>query len=225
MAELYRALAGDLMKSERPKGLSADEKEQYDALLEEQAFPLEEQAISIHELNTVRTVDGIYDEPVRQSFAALAELKPARYGKSELSDRDFPGAGNEQALRGVTAQTPGNADAWNELGIVLRQAGKFAEARAAYDRALAINADHAGAHRNLAVLLDLYLHQPAAALPEFLRYRQLSGQEKPVSGWIAELRVRTGIKEEAPPAPVPVAVAPAPASTITVAAPADKEGK
>ena len=46
MAELYRTLARDLMASERPKKLSAEEREQYDALLEEQAFPFEEQAIA-----------------------------------------------------------------------------------------------------------------------------------------------------------------------------------
>ena len=212
MAELYRGLAKDVMNSERPKKLSADEREQYDALLEEQAFPLEEQAIKIHELNTVRTVDGVWDDAVRQSFEALAGLKPARYGKTEQSDKDFPGAGSESALRGVLKQVPDNADALNELGIVLRQAGKFADARAAYEQAIAANGNHAAAHRNLGVLLDLYLNQPAAALPEFVRYKQLSGQDKPVSGWIAELRARTGIKEEAPPAPVP-APATEPAST------------
>jgi cellulose synthase operon protein C len=240
MAELYRTLASDLMKSERPKKLSADEREQYDALLEEQAFPLEEQAITIHELNSVRTVDGIYDEPVRQSLAALAQLKPARFGKTEQSDKEFPGAGSEAALRGVIEQAPDNADAWNELGIVLRQGGKFGDARAAYAKALAANPRHAGAHRNLGVLLDIYFNEPAAALPEFISYKQLSGEEKPVSGWIAELRARTGIKEEAPPAPAtstdapatssdapatavaPPAAAPAPVATPV---PLGKEGK
>ncbi|HWW20339.1 MAG TPA: tetratricopeptide repeat protein [Steroidobacteraceae bacterium] len=84
-AELYHTLAQDLMKSERPKKMSPEELEQYNSLLEEQAFPFEEQSISIHELNTKRALDGVYDESVRKSFAALAELKPARYGKTELS--------------------------------------------------------------------------------------------------------------------------------------------
>jgi tetratricopeptide (TPR) repeat protein len=84
-AELYRTLAQDLMKSERPKKMSSDELEQYDSLLEEQAFPFEEQSISIHELNTKRAQDGVYDESVRKSYGALAELKPARFGKTELS--------------------------------------------------------------------------------------------------------------------------------------------
>jgi tetratricopeptide (TPR) repeat protein len=44
-AELYRQLGKDLMSSERPKNLNKDELEQYDVLLEEQAFPFEEKAI------------------------------------------------------------------------------------------------------------------------------------------------------------------------------------
>jgi tetratricopeptide (TPR) repeat protein len=84
MAELYRTLASDLLKSEKPKGLGAEELEQYDLLLEEQAFPFEEQAISLHEINAARSREGLYDDWVRRSYAALAELKPARYGKTEM---------------------------------------------------------------------------------------------------------------------------------------------
>ncbi len=85
-AELYRQLGKDLMASERPKNLSKDELEQYDVLLEEQAFPFEEKAIKLHEVNAARTHDGIYDEWVRKSFAALAQLNPGRYGKVEISE-------------------------------------------------------------------------------------------------------------------------------------------
>jgi TolA-binding protein len=84
MAELYRVLARDLMESERPKSLGAEELEQYDILLEEQAFPFEEKAIEIHEANISRARDGVYDEWVQKSFDALAKLKPARYAKAEI---------------------------------------------------------------------------------------------------------------------------------------------
>ena len=84
-AELYRTLGKDVMASERPKTLKGDALEQYNTLLEEQVYPFEEQAIKIHELNTARAKEGVYDESVRKSFQALAELKPGRYGKTELS--------------------------------------------------------------------------------------------------------------------------------------------
>jgi cellulose synthase operon protein C len=84
MAELYRTLASDLLHSERPPNLKGDELEEYNSLLEEQVFPFEEQAIKAHEINTARTQNGICDEWVRKSFQALAQLKPARYGKTEV---------------------------------------------------------------------------------------------------------------------------------------------
>ncbi|MDP9014857.1 MAG: tetratricopeptide repeat protein [Pseudomonadota bacterium] len=85
-AELYRQLGKDLMSSERPKNLSKDELEQYNVLLEEQAFPFEERSIKLHEVNAARTKDGTYDEWVQRSFAALAQLNPGRYGKVELGE-------------------------------------------------------------------------------------------------------------------------------------------
>jgi tetratricopeptide (TPR) repeat protein len=90
MGELYRQLGADLMASERPKGLDADAKEQYDVLLEEQAFPFEEKAIELHETNARRTGDGVYDEWVQRSFDVLAKLKPARYAKAEKSEEYVP---------------------------------------------------------------------------------------------------------------------------------------
>ena len=55
------------------------EREQYALLLEEQATPIEELAISIHEINVRRSWTGGYDEWVAKSFDALRILFPARY--------------------------------------------------------------------------------------------------------------------------------------------------
>jgi TolA-binding protein len=85
-AELYNDFGKALMSSQRPKKLSKDELEQYNVLLEEQAFPFEEKAIELHEVNARRSASGIYDKWVKDSYAALARLRPARYGKSELGE-------------------------------------------------------------------------------------------------------------------------------------------
>jgi len=85
-AEIYREFGQSLMSSERPKGLSPDELEQYNVLLEEQAFPFEEKAVAAHELNARHCADGIYDQWVRSSYRALAQLRPLRYGKQESSE-------------------------------------------------------------------------------------------------------------------------------------------
>jgi tetratricopeptide (TPR) repeat protein len=86
-AELYRQLGKDLMSSERPSNLKKDELEQYNVLLEEQAFPFEEKAIKLHEVNIARAKDGDYDEWVQKSYAALAQLNPGRYGKVEIGEQ------------------------------------------------------------------------------------------------------------------------------------------
>ncbi|MEM1436891.1 MAG: tetratricopeptide repeat protein, partial [Pseudomonadota bacterium] len=83
IADLYAQLATSIMRSERPKGLSELEQEQYDLLLEEQAYPFEEQAIELHEINMQRSWEGVYDEWVQKSFAALRALMPGRFDKQE----------------------------------------------------------------------------------------------------------------------------------------------
>ncbi|MEM0911642.1 MAG: hypothetical protein AAGJ37_11740, partial [Pseudomonadota bacterium] len=85
LADLYAGLVNDLMDSERPSGLSMLELEQYDMLLEEQAYPFEETAIQIHEQNISRVQKGLYDDYVKQSFSALSRFMPARYNKPEIN--------------------------------------------------------------------------------------------------------------------------------------------
>ena len=84
MAGLYQTLAHDVLASERPRNLKGQELDEYNSLLEDQVFPFEEQAIKVYAVNAARTRQGIYDEWVRKSFMALAQLDPARYGKTEL---------------------------------------------------------------------------------------------------------------------------------------------
>jgi len=112
---------------------------------------------------------------------------------------------SEKLLRRAVQIDPGSAVAWSELGVTLRQEGRFVDARAAYEKALECDPAYAPAHRNLGVLLDIYLAEPVAALPEFERYQQLSGEDKPVSTWIAELRTRTGVKAAPAPEGAPAA--------------------
>src|SRR3984957_10093712 len=107
-AELYRQLAKDLLSSERPKNLSKDELEQYNVLLEEQAFPFEEKAIKLHEVNVGRAKDGADDEWIQKSFGALAQLNPGRYGKVEIGEQQVESIGTAAA---VPVRAPGSASA------------------------------------------------------------------------------------------------------------------
>jgi TolA-binding protein len=83
-AALYQDFGKAMLASERPKALKKKiEIEQYNLLLEEQAFPFEEKAIALHEVNARRTQQGVYDEWVQKSFVALRQLKPGRYARAE----------------------------------------------------------------------------------------------------------------------------------------------
>jgi tetratricopeptide (TPR) repeat protein len=93
IAELYRELGSALVRAPRPRGLDALEREQYELLIEEQAYPFEESAIEAFEANLSRLEQGIWNEWVQRSAAALTEMVPARYGKHERRDLryDIPG--------------------------------------------------------------------------------------------------------------------------------------
>ena len=103
----------------------------------------------------------------------------------------------EDTLKSAVSREGGNAVAWTELGATQRMRGEFAKAAASYEQAIAADPRYAPAWRNLGVLEDLYLEDPNRALKAFEQYKQLTGEEKPVSGWIAELRQRLGIRRPA----------------------------
>lgn len=88
-AALYQDFGAALVGSERPRGLAKDALAQYEVLLEEQAFPFEEKATELHELNARRAGVGLYDAWVRKSYAALATLRPVRYGKAERLEEEI----------------------------------------------------------------------------------------------------------------------------------------
>ena len=107
----------------------------------------------------------------------------------------------EETLKSAVAHERGSAVAWNELGATQRMRGQFKDAASSYEQAIAADPRYAPAWRNLGVLSDLYLGDPGRALTAFEQYRQLTGEDKPVSGWIAELRQRLGMPPVKRPAP------------------------
>jgi len=86
IAEIYNTFSQDLLKSERPTNLDTDALEQYEILLEDQAFPFEEKAIEFYETNLLHIKDGLYDAWVRLSLDKLKILFPARYQRDVKMD-------------------------------------------------------------------------------------------------------------------------------------------
>jgi tetratricopeptide (TPR) repeat protein len=188
-AALVQDFGQALMSSARPKKLKPAELEQYNVMLEEQAFPFEEQAIALHEGNAARTAQGVYDTWVQQSLAELARLKPARWNKPEHGDATLPS--ELSALQAALKPHADDARLLNQLGIAERRAGHFDAARTAYEAAIAADAQAAAPLVNLAILHDLYLGDAAQAQVLYQRCLALSPGDAPaLSRWLAELKSR-----------------------------------
>ena len=84
LAEIYAHFSKALTESERPDGLNAQEMQEYELAIEEQAYPFEEKAIEIHEKNLELISAGIYNPWIDKSLAKLARFVPARYDKPEI---------------------------------------------------------------------------------------------------------------------------------------------
>ena len=107
IAEIYLEFSNALLSSERPAGLSSAELMDYELVIEEEAYPFEEQAIGVHEKNFEMLAGGIHNPWVQQSLDKLVVLMPGRYARNEIS------SGYLESVSTYSYRMP-NAPAWSE---------------------------------------------------------------------------------------------------------------
>ncbi|MGW8181291.1 MAG: tetratricopeptide repeat protein [bacterium] len=96
----------------------------------------------------------------------------------------------EEYLRTALELFPDHPVASNEYGLLHRRAGRFAEARTIYEKAIARFPDYYPLHRNLGILCDLYQNDFTCALEHYRIYSDAKPEDKQVKLWIADLSAR-----------------------------------
>jgi len=96
----------------------------------------------------------------------------------------------ESALKTALELIPGHPLASNEYGLLLRAAGRFGEARTIYTQGMELFPEYLPLHKNLGILCDIYLGDPACALEQYEFYSAAVPEDQQVQTWIADLRLR-----------------------------------
>jgi tetratricopeptide (TPR) repeat protein len=96
----------------------------------------------------------------------------------------------EEYLKTALDLFPGHPVVCSEYGLLYRETGRFQEARAMYETVLANFPEYYPVHKNLGILCDLYLNDPACAVEHYEIYSKARPGEKRVKLWIADLHAR-----------------------------------
>jgi tetratricopeptide (TPR) repeat protein len=98
----------------------------------------------------------------------------------------------EEQLKTALELMPVHPVVNNEYGLLLRQSGRFEEAREIYQNTLVSFPEYSPARRNLGILCELYLRDTACAYEQYSIYLESNPDDESVALWIADLNLRMG---------------------------------
>lgn len=87
IARLYQQMANELQTLPIPDGMSEQDADMFRSLINQQAAPMLELALSVYTSNVEQGWKGHFNHWIDDSFKALALLSPARFNKSEEQKR------------------------------------------------------------------------------------------------------------------------------------------
>lgn len=96
----------------------------------------------------------------------------------------------EASLKKALTLNSAHPAANNEMAMVYRKTGRFAEARETYERILERYPGFYPARRNLGILCDLYIKDYRCAMANYEIYSRADPDDKSVRMWIADLEQR-----------------------------------
>ena len=94
----------------------------------------------------------------------------------------------EEHLKQALVINPQHPAALNEYALLLRQTGRYAEARQQYEKVLKVYPVFMPARKNLGILCELYLNDKACAVEQYEVYSSANPDDGDVKLWLTLLR-------------------------------------
>lgn len=128
--------------------------------------------------------------PVFQKIIGLSPHATAPYVNIAIAYQAIDKFDDAEAhLKTALDLYPAHPVVCNEYGLLLRKTGRFAEARAMYEKTIERFPEYFPAHRNLGILCDLYLNDIECALKHYEIYSKANPKDKQVQMWIAGIKL------------------------------------